>query len=75
MKVGTGEDPLVLEQPDFGVQNLAFEYKQYQTNPLQREACVSPRANPVFLLPSSLSLSWSNFNLLTLLRGSAELSV
>ena len=56
MKVGTGEDPLVLEQPDLGVQNLAFKYKQYQTNPLQREAFASPRANPVFLLPSPLSL-------------------
>ena len=31
-----GEDLLILEQPDLGVQNLAFEYKQHQTNPLQK---------------------------------------
>ena len=29
-KVGIHENPLVLEQPDLGVQNLAFDYKQHQ---------------------------------------------
>ena len=33
-KVGVHED-LFLEQPALGAQNLAFEYKQHQTNPLQ----------------------------------------
>jgi hypothetical protein len=28
------EKLLILEHPDLGVQNLAFEYKQHQTNPL-----------------------------------------
>lgn len=53
MKAGIGEGLLVLEQPDVEVQNLAFEYKQYQTNPLQRGASASPRASPLFLLPGS----------------------
>jgi hypothetical protein len=35
-KVGIHENPLVLEQPDLGVQNLAFDYKQHQTNPVHR---------------------------------------
>lgn len=34
-KVGICEDLLVLEQPDLRVQNLSFEYKQHQTNPLR----------------------------------------
>jgi hypothetical protein len=32
---GIHEDWLVLEQLDLGVQNLAFEYKQHQTNPIK----------------------------------------
>jgi hypothetical protein len=35
-KAGVREDLLVLEKPDLGVQNLAFAYKQHQTNPLQK---------------------------------------
>jgi hypothetical protein len=31
-KAGIHEDPLIVEQPDLGVQNLAFETKQDQTN-------------------------------------------
>ena len=35
-KAGVREDLLVLEKPDLGVQNLAFSYKQHQTNPLHK---------------------------------------
>ena len=35
-KAGIDEDPLSSEQPGLGVQNLAFSYKQHQTNPLHK---------------------------------------
>ena len=40
------EDRLMVGKPGLGVQNLAFEYKQHQTNPLQTSVSVSCQINP-----------------------------
>jgi hypothetical protein len=51
-KANICEDLLILEQPDLGIlQNLAFEYKQHQTNLLQAASTLHHLAIPS---PSSL---------------------